>query len=83
MTEQEIVSYAKQLKSKYNLEDRILRKLVRNESELSMQPSRLYDLDYDLQLKRALEIVKSPVFDKLIKNSKTLKQQSEENSVKK
>ena len=48
-----------------------------------MQPSRLYDLDYDLQLKRALEIVKSPAFERLLKNSKTLKQQSEENSAKK
>lgn len=83
MTDQEINAYAKQLQSKYKLEGRILRKLVRNEAELSMQPSRLYDLDYDLQLKRALEIVKSPAFDKLLKNTKTLKQQSEENSAKK
>ena len=35
-------------------------------------------MDYDLQLKEAMKIVKDPNFTQLIKNTKTLKQLQEE-----
>ncbi|MBO7613663.1 MAG: peptidase S41, partial [Treponema sp.] len=57
----------------YSLESRILRKLIRNECDRA-KPSRLYDLDYDLQLKEALNIIEHENFTALMSKAKTLKQ---------
>ena len=40
-----------------------------------------YDLDYDTQLQRAIEIVNSKDFKKLLKNTKTLKEIEEEKAL--
>ncbi len=73
MTEDDIYSYAEILRRSYSLESRILRKLIRNECDRA-KPSRLYDLDYDLQLKEALNIIEHENFAALISKAKTLKQ---------
>jgi len=73
MSEADISDYAAGLSKNYPLELRVLRKIVRNEVE-RLKPTRLYDLDYDLQLKEALRILKEENFFDLIKNTKTLKE---------
>ncbi len=73
MSEDDIASYALTLQKDYNLEARFLRKMIRNEVYRTKTPL-LYDLDYDIQLTAALDILKNEDVSKLIKNSKTLKQ---------
>lgn len=77
MTEKQIASYAVELQKKYNLELRLLRKLIRNEVERKTGTA-LYDLDYDIQLVEALNILKKEDFKTLVANTKTLKQLQEE-----
>ena len=76
MTEKSISFYAVELQKKYNLELRILRKIIRNEVERTI-PTPLYDLDYDLQLKETLSILKNENFNELMKTTKTLKELQE------
>ena len=76
MTEKSISFYAVELQIKYNLELRILRKIIRNEVERTI-PTPLYDLDYDLQLKETLSILKNENFNELMKTTKTLKELQE------
>ena len=73
MTEEDIYSYAEILRRSYNIDSRILRKMIRNECDHA-KPSRLYDLDYDLQLKEALNILEHENFSDLVAGTKTLKQ---------
>ena len=73
MTDDDIGAYAVRLQSKYNMDLRILRKVVRNEVDRT-RPSRLYDLDYDLQLNAALDIFRSENFKSLMATTKTLKE---------
>lgn len=77
MTENDIASYAKELQSKYKIELSFLRKLIRNEVDRT-RPSRLYDLDYDIQLNAALDILKKGNFKELMSTSKTLKEIQQE-----
>ena len=79
MTENDISSYASTLAKTYPLELRVLRKIIRNEVE-RIKPTRLYDLDYDLQLNEALRILKEEDFKSLIKHTKTLKELQAESS---
>lgn len=81
MDEAAVSVYAKTLAKKYALDEIYLRKLIRNETDKG-KPSRLYDLDFDTQLVKALEVVKSPSYKDLIKNSKTLKQTELEDQAK-
>ncbi len=48
-------------------------RLLRDELERG-QPSRIYDLEFDSQLNKAIEILLEPDFDALLRNSKTLSQ---------
>lgn len=77
MTEEQIAEYASELKKEYNLEEYFLRKIVRNEAGRT-KPAMLYDLDYDIQLNAAIDVIKKGGFEKLMKNTKTLKDQLEE-----
>ena len=43
-----------------------------------MREPRLYDLDYDIQLNAALEVVQKKDFNKLVKEAKTLKELQQE-----
>lgn len=80
MSEKQIASYATSLKKKYALDERVLRLVVRHEVQKT-QPTPLYDLDYDLQLNAALDLIKKGNFATLLQNTKTLKQLQEESQV--
>lgn len=82
MTEKQITSYAKQVKKIYSLEETFLRKIIRNEVDRT-KPARLYDLDYDIQLKAAIDVIESGKYEKILNESKTLKDQFDEDEVKK
>ena len=73
MSESQIASYAKEVKKSYNVDEVYIRKLIRNECDKG-KPARLYDLDFDSQLKEALEILKDGRYEKLLKESRTLKE---------
>lgn len=73
MTEADISSYAEELKKTYDMDIRLLRRLVRVET-LRTKKAPVYDLDYDVQLVEALKIVKNPDFASLVKSTKSLKQ---------
>lgn len=82
MTEAQISAYASSLKAKYPAIDAAsLRRLTRNEVNRT-KGTPLYDLDWDIQLNAALEVLSGSAadFEKLVKNTKTLKQLQEEAS---
>lgn len=81
MTEGDITKYAALLKKEYNLDDSFIRKIVRNEVNRT-KPAMLYDLDYDIQLKAALEVVAKPEIYSLMKKADTLRDQLEEDKAK-
>ena len=77
MTESDIVSYAELLQKDYDLDLRLLRRLVRVEVGRTKEP-RLYDLDFDTQLVEAMKVLDQGNFNDLVKNTKTLKELQEE-----
>ncbi len=68
MSEREIAQYAEELRKEYDLEENTLRRLIR----MKAYPDALYDLDFDIQLLAALEVLENPNFDDLVQNAKTL-----------
>ena len=78
VTEAEISKFAEELYKDYPLDKRVLRRLIRI---YSVTGEIFYDLDYDTQLQRAIEIVNSKDFKKLLKNTKTLKEIEEEKAL--
>lgn len=77
MDESRIAAEAKSIAKDTGIEERIIRRLIRNHvTRLSGSP--LYDLDYDLQLNQAIKIVTDPDFNTLLKKTKTLKQLQQE-----
>ena len=54
-----------------------MRRLIRIEVGRTKEPQ-LYDLDFDVQLNAALEILREGNFKKLVKSTKTLKELQEE-----
>lgn len=78
MQETQIAEYAESLKQKYpEIDEKLLRKLVRNEANRK-KTSPIYDLDYDIQLAEALNIIKNENFNELVKNTRTLKELQED-----
>jgi carboxyl-terminal processing protease len=77
MTEAQISAYAGELKKKYDLDLRLLRRLVRLEATRT-KPAALYDLDWDIQLAEALKILRTENFPSLMSAAKTIKQLQEE-----
>lgn len=73
ITEAEIAEEAKKIARESGIEARIIRRLIRNQAT-RLTGSPLYDLDYDLQLNQAINIVTNPDYNTLIKKTKTLKQ---------
>lgn len=76
MSEADIAAYSEVLEKKYPLEPRVIRKIVRNNVDHT-KPMRLYDLDYDIQLNAALDIIKNENFTELMTSSKTLAEMQE------
>ncbi len=78
MTEADIVAFAKTLTKKYpHIDERTFRRLTRNQVNRT-KPAPLYDLDYDIQLNAALDILAKENFATLVKNTKTLKELQQE-----
>jgi len=77
MTEADIAAAAAKIAKDYPFEERLLRRLLRVQVQKT-QPSVLYDMDWDLQLKEAISIVQSDEYKTLVKNTKTLKQLQDE-----
>lgn len=74
MSEKDIASYAARLKTEYNVPLEYIRKLIRNEVDRT-KSARLYDLDFDVQLNAALNLLKDRNrFDEILSKSKTLKE---------
>lgn len=74
MNEEQISAFSADLKNRYNLEERLLRRLVRIQVTRT-KPAALYDLDYDIQLNKALEVLENTSdFKKLVNSTKTLKE---------
>lgn len=76
ITEAQITKEAELLKKDYPLESRLLRRLIRVQV-LNSKPAILYDMDFDLQLKKAIEILNRSDFSDILKKTKTLKELQE------
>ncbi|MDD6294831.1 MAG: S41 family peptidase [Treponema sp.] len=75
MDEADIASAAVELSEKYPLDLRTMRRFIRVEvRHQNHDDSEVYDLDYDIQLKAALEIVRNEDFYQLMQTTKDLKQ---------
>ena len=70
-SEKEIEAFAEELYKDFPLDKRVLRRLIRISATTGEM---FYDLDYDTQLQRAIEIVNSQDFSELLENTKTLKE---------
>lgn len=73
MTEADIARYAEQLSEEYALSQWLLRRIIRV-SVYRYDEFPLYDLDYDLQLQGAIDVVRSSDVWKSIHGTKTLKE---------
>ncbi|MBQ7752069.1 MAG: S41 family peptidase [Treponema sp.] len=77
MKESEIAAAAEKLAKEYPFDLRLLRRLIRVQL-MRHQPTPLFDMDYDVQLKEAIRILKEEKFSELVKQTKTLKQLQDE-----
>ncbi|MCX7026110.1 MAG: S41 family peptidase [Spirochaetes bacterium] len=66
-------SYALELAKTYDLPVVYLDRMIRDELERGL-PARIYDLEFDTQLLRAMEVVSGPDFEELLAKTKTLSQ---------
>ncbi len=78
MTEADIAAFASELKKDYNLDERIIRRLIRMRVN-RYNSNVVYDLDFDIQLNAALDLLKNTKdFNELVTSAKTLKELQEE-----
>ncbi|MDR1866834.1 MAG: S41 family peptidase [Treponema sp.] len=73
----QINNFALSLSTEYHLDQSLLVRLIRNEQNRTVMAP-VYDLDYDVQLREALNIVQSSAYQSLMQSTKTLKQLQEE-----
>jgi carboxyl-terminal processing protease len=76
----QVDAFAKTLEQEFHLDVALLKRLIRNElNRTSLAP--VYDLEYDVQLQEAVDILRSGAYPKLMQNYKTLKALQEEAEV--
>jgi len=76
-TASQIDVFAQSLVREYSLDISLIRRLIRNEvNRTAIAP--VYDLEYDIQLQEAVNIIRSGNFQNLMQNAKTLKALQEE-----
>jgi carboxyl-terminal processing protease len=76
-TAAQVETFAASLEREYHLNMSLLKRMIRNElNRTSIAP--VYDLEYDIQLQEALNIIRSGTYPSLMQNFKTLKAQQEE-----
>jgi len=73
----EIDAFVYMLQREYNLDTVLLRRLIRNEINRTIIAP-VYDLEYDVQLQEAVNILRSGTYDFLMQNSSTLRALQEE-----
>jgi carboxyl-terminal processing protease len=75
----QIETFAKSLEKEYKLDFSLLKRLIRNEqNRTTIAP--VYDLEYDVQLQEAVNILRSGEFRTLMQTTKTLRALQEEAS---
>jgi len=77
MTEKDISVYATELQKDYDVPYIYLRRLIKLEVYRTKE-SPLYDLDFDIQLKKAIEILETQDFATLVKSTKTVSELQKE-----
>jgi carboxyl-terminal processing protease len=76
-TSAQVDAFAAALEKEYHLNLPLLKRMIRNElNRTSIAP--VYDLEYDIQLQEAINILRSGTYPSLMENFKTLKAQQEE-----
>jgi carboxyl-terminal processing protease len=73
----EIAAFAQTLRRDYKLDYDVLRRLIRNE-QIRKVIAPVYDLEYDIQLQEAVNILRSGTYPGLMRTTKTLKTLQEE-----
>ncbi|MDR0320618.1 MAG: S41 family peptidase [Treponema sp.] len=76
-TPAQIDVFAQRLRQEYNLDLPLLRRLIRNElNRTSFAP--VFDLEYDIQLQEAINIIRTGTFNTLMQTTRTLRALQEE-----
>jgi carboxyl-terminal processing protease len=76
-TAAQVDAFAKTLEQEYRLNNSLLKRLIRNElNRTAIAP--VYDLEYDVQLQEAIDIIRGGLYPGLMENTKTLKALQEE-----
>jgi carboxyl-terminal processing protease len=78
-TKDQTDAFAASLSNEYKINQSLLSRLIRNEQNRTIVTP-VYDLEYDIQLQEAVNILQSGNYSELMKNSKTLKQLQDEHS---
>jgi carboxyl-terminal processing protease len=73
----QIEAFAKTLENEFHLDLSLLKRLIRNELRRT-EIAPVYDLDYDIQLQEAINIIKSGDYQELLRNAKSIKALQEE-----
>ena len=73
----QIDAFARGLEGEYHLNLPLLRRLIRNELNRTVVAP-VYDLEYDIQLQEAMDILQGGNYNNLIRNSRTLRALQEE-----
>jgi len=76
-TAAQIDAFALNLEQEYNLDAALLKRLIRNELNRTIIAP-VYDLEYDVQLQEAINILRSGNYQNLMQNTRTLKVLQEE-----
>jgi carboxyl-terminal processing protease len=67
-----VTAFVKELVTNYRLSETLLRRLVRDErNRTTIAP--VFDLEYDIQLKAAVDVLRNGSYAQLMKGAKTLK----------
>jgi len=73
----QVDAFARVLEQEYHLNLALLKRIIRNElNRTSLAP--VYDMEYDIQLQEAMNILQGGNYNNLIRNSRTLKMLQEE-----
>ena len=76
-TSAQVDAFARTIEREYNLNLPLVRRLIRNElNRTSFAPP--YDLEYDIQLQEAINILRSGNFPNLLRNARSLRELQEE-----
>ena len=76
-TTAQVENFARTLERQYNLDFSLLKRLIRNEQNRTVIAP-VYDLEYDIQLQEAVNIINSGTYRNLMQTTKTLRALQEE-----